>query len=124
MHAGYVSAKTAEKRRQNVADVKKRAEYRKAHGLEEKEKGMFGGWTAKSDEEMLGGGMRESGLPGSVNTDSPVNQEEVARQAVVFPPQAPESAAQAPAVEPNQETFVDFEGKVQPVEQKKWFGIW
>ncbi|KAF2813355.1 uncharacterized protein BDZ99DRAFT_460608 [Mytilinidion resinicola] len=56
MHVAYVSAQTAERRRKNVEDVTKRAEYRKAHGLDQNQ--GFGGWTAKSDDEMLGPGLR------------------------------------------------------------------
>lgn len=52
MHTAYVSAQTAERRRQKVEDVKKRSEYRKAHGLDEET--TFGGWTAKSDDENMG----------------------------------------------------------------------
>ena len=35
-----------------MEDVSKRAAYRKAHGLENDQ--SFGGWTAKSDEQLLG----------------------------------------------------------------------
>lgn len=41
-----------EKRRRRVDDVVKRSQYRKAHGLEDKQ--GFGGWTAKTDAEMVG----------------------------------------------------------------------
>jgi hypothetical protein len=41
-----------EKRRRRVDDVVKRSQYRKAHGLEDKQ--GFGGWTAKTDAEMMG----------------------------------------------------------------------
>ncbi len=44
-----------EKRKKKVEDVAKRAEYRKAHGLDKDE--GFGGWTAKSDEALLGPGI-------------------------------------------------------------------
>lgn len=43
------SAIVAEKRKKNVDDVVKRAEYRKAHGLEKE--GGFGNWTAKDDPQ-------------------------------------------------------------------------
>ena len=99
MHVAYTSEQVAEKRRQKVADVRKRAEYRKAHGLEEGE-GVFGGWTAKSDAEVLGGGMREGG------DDRPKVAEAV--QSVGGK---------------DGETYVDFEGNAQPV-KKKWLGIW
>ncbi|KAF2084488.1 hypothetical protein K490DRAFT_75882 [Saccharata proteae CBS 121410] len=41
MHTAYVSEKTAEMRRRKVEDVDKRAAYRKAHGLDKKETGLF-----------------------------------------------------------------------------------
>lgn len=59
------SAETAEKRKQRVDDVAKRAAYRKAHGLDQFE--GIGGWTAKTDAEMLGSGMRAG--DGSIPTD-------------------------------------------------------
>lgn len=40
-----------EKRKRGVADVVKRAEYRKAHGLEQT--GKFGKWTLKTDKELI-----------------------------------------------------------------------
>lgn len=43
------SAIVAEKRKKNVDDVVKRAEYRKAHGLENQ--GGFGNWTAREDPQ-------------------------------------------------------------------------
>lgn len=52
---------TAEHRRQKVEDVRKRSEYRKAHGLEDGSGGTFGGWTVRRDEEVLGSGMKEGG---------------------------------------------------------------
>ncbi|KAK4987138.1 hypothetical protein LTR50_004835 [Elasticomyces elasticus] len=58
MHVSYVSAQTAEKRRRKVEDVQKRAEYRKAHGLDQD--GLFG-WTAKTNEESIGPALREEG---------------------------------------------------------------
>ena len=58
LHTEYVSAETAERRRHKVEDVRKRAEYRKAHGLGQEE-GVFGGWSARDDGETLGMGARE-----------------------------------------------------------------
>ena len=57
MHTAYISAQTAEKRKQNVEDVRKRSEFRKAHGMDKD--GAFGGWEAKTDREIMGPGMRE-----------------------------------------------------------------
>lgn len=47
-----MSAQTAERRRKKVEDVQKRAEFRKAHGIDQGE--GFGGWTAKEEGEGLG----------------------------------------------------------------------
>ena len=55
LHQAHVTAETQEKRKQKVEDVQKRSAYRKAHGLEKDE--GFGGWTAKSDEQLLGPGI-------------------------------------------------------------------
>ncbi|TVY29729.1 hypothetical protein LHYA1_G000953 [Lachnellula hyalina] len=52
----YNTQETIERRRARVEDVAKRDAYRKAHGMD-KQQG-FGGWTAKSDDEVLGSGMR------------------------------------------------------------------
>jgi hypothetical protein len=52
LHTEHNSAETAERRKRKVEDVQKRAEYRKAHGLEGGE--GFGGWTARTNAESLG----------------------------------------------------------------------
>lgn len=94
MHVAYVSAQTAEMRKQKVDDVKKRSEYRKAHGIEESE-GVLGGWTAREENYATSPAAREGGQ-------------------VDF---------SQPSQEGQEETYVDFEGKQQPL-KKKWFGIW
>ena len=96
MHTAYISAQTAERRKKKVEDVQKRAEYRKAHGLD-KEEG-FGGWTARKDEEVLGPGLRAA--------DRVVNEGE--------------GAGEGEAADSGVNT--DFEGRRKPV--KKWLGIW
>ena len=99
MSVAYNSAQVAERRRLKSEDVAKRAEYRKAHGIGQEE-GVFGGWTAKAEEQALvdAAGERAGGVgAGKVEDASPV---------------APEG------------TYVDFEGKVRQEERKKWFGIW
>jgi hypothetical protein len=55
LHSAKMTAETQEKRRLKVEDVAKRSAYRKAHGLEKDE--GFGGWTAKTDKEILGPGV-------------------------------------------------------------------
>ena len=59
MNSDYVTAETMERRKRKVEDVAKRAAYRKAHGLDKDE--SFGGWTAKSDEQLLGPGIPVGG---------------------------------------------------------------
>ncbi|PBP21330.1 hypothetical protein BUE80_DR007907 [Diplocarpon rosae] len=55
MNSDYVTAETMERRKRKVEDVAKRAAYRKAHGLDKDD--SFGGWTAKTDEQLLGPGI-------------------------------------------------------------------
>lgn len=93
--------------------MKRRSEYRKAHGLEDQDDNKFGGWTAKSDDEVLGRtpAMREGGeLPAAL--EASIAQDLAAAKEVA-----------APINKAAEETYVDFEGKTQPA-QKKWFGIW
>ncbi|KAI9878444.1 MAG: hypothetical protein M1830_000879 [Pleopsidium flavum] len=52
LHTAHISAETAERRRKKVEDVRKRGEYRRAHGLEGGQ--GLGGWRAKEDGEELG----------------------------------------------------------------------
>ncbi|KAF2763731.1 hypothetical protein EJ03DRAFT_57829 [Teratosphaeria nubilosa] len=97
MHVQYISAQTAEKRKQKLDDAEKRKEYRKAHGIETKGEGMlekFVGVTAEGAAQREGGAVEDA---------SPV--------AAVDKAAMPEG------------TYVDCEGKVQ-TEKKKWFGIW
>lgn len=105
MHVAYVSAQTAEMRKQKVEDVKKRSEYRKAHGIEESE-GILGGWTARKENYATSPAARE----GSVDFSSQSEQSPIAAGVVA-------------GQEGQQETYIDFEGKQQPA-KKKWFGIW
>ncbi|KAK4551809.1 hypothetical protein LTR86_010895 [Recurvomyces mirabilis] len=106
MHIECISAQTAERRRQKTDDVQKRAEYRKAHGIGQEE-GVFGGWTAKEDKDVLGPGLREAGGV-------------VAAEKIAVEDAGPVAMPAGRTVE---ETYVDFEGKPQ-VTKKKWFGIW
>lgn len=55
LNTEYQAAETADRRKRSVDDVQKRAAYRKAHGLDQEE--GFGGWTAKTDKELLGPAM-------------------------------------------------------------------
>ncbi|KAF2484304.1 hypothetical protein BDY17DRAFT_323171 [Neohortaea acidophila] len=102
MHVDHTSAEVAERRKQKVDDVKKRSDYRKAHGMEDG--GLFG-WTAKTDEEELGPALREGGGSG------PNPAVDIASPTAVIDTKAEEHV------------YLDFEGKTQ-VARKKWFGIW
>lgn len=113
MHVEYVSNETAERRRQKVEDVKKRAEYRKAHGMDAGE-GAIGGWTARADGEEMGPALREGAVEfGKPAAPTPENTMEVAAAAAL----AAEEDGRRGA-----DTYLDFEGKEQ-VARKKWFGI-
>ncbi|KAK5120550.1 hypothetical protein LTR85_006206 [Meristemomyces frigidus] len=102
MHISYTSKQTAERRKQKVDDVQKRSEYRKAHGIDQGDS-VLGGWTAKDDAESMASALREGGAA-------------VAATDMDASPVATETADA-------EGTFVDFEGKPQPV-RKKWLGIW
>lgn len=106
MHVAYVSAQTAEMRKQKVEDVKKRSEYRKAHGIEESE-GILGGWTARGENYSTNPAAREG--------DVDFSKKSV--ESTIDALQSPEEVSEQSG------TYVDFEGKQQPV-KKKWFGIW
>jgi hypothetical protein len=110
MHTDYVSAQTAERRRQKVEDVRKRSEFRRAHGMDDGGEGVFGGWTAKRDEEVMGPGMREGG-----EFSAPSR----------LPPTRDESAgAPRDQEKVNEDTYTDFDGARQPIGSKKWLGVW
>ncbi|KAI7179907.1 hypothetical protein D0869_09523 [Hortaea werneckii] len=109
MHVAYTSAETAERRKAKMDDVAKRSEFRKAHGIESNESGVFGGWTAKPDEDSLEPADREGGRAAAVAPDTDAS------------PVATEVKEAVAAADDG--SFVDFEGKTQPA-KKKWFGIW
>ena len=113
MHVDYTSAQTAERRQGKVEDVRKRSEYRKAHGLDQDE-GVLGGWTAKSEAQAMGPALRESGnVSRRIDVDRKSTEEDASMHLT------PERQQE----ETPDQTFVDFEGKLQPA-RKKWFGIW
>ena len=92
---------------------------------------MFGGWTAKEDgpRELLEAADREGGAGASpVARDVDVDASPVAASAIVEPaavaPADAQAVGAAAAMEAAGETYVDFEGKTQPMKPKKWFGIW
>lgn len=125
LHVAWTSEQTAAMRKQKVEDAGKRREFRKAHGLEEKgQKGFLGRWLKADEEEeeakkeavVAQAAVREGG---AVLDATPV-------AADVTPPREGDTVVGVvkDAVEKDRKTYVDFEGKEQPVQQKKWFGIW
>ncbi|KAH7356819.1 hypothetical protein BKA65DRAFT_495509 [Rhexocercosporidium sp. MPI-PUGE-AT-0058] len=78
MNSDYVTAETMERRKRKVEDVAKRAAYRKAHGLDKDE--GFGGWTAKTDEQILGPGIPVGAEEGKEEAQAQVQSEPVVRE--------------------------------------------
>lgn len=62
-----------------MEDVQKRAAYRKAHGLDTEE--GFGGWTAKSEKDVLGPGIpvADVDMPREGEADAVVPEQQVVR---------------------------------------------
>jgi len=79
LNSEHHTRETMEKRTRKVEDVQKRAAYRKAHGLDTEQ--GFGGWTAKSEEEVLGPGIRvrDVAVAQEGQGDVPVAEEQVVR---------------------------------------------
>ena len=116
LNTAHTSAETAERRKRKVDDVQKRAQYRKAHGLDKNE--GWGGWTAKGDDEeaspVKGDGVNTSSV---AKVDGAIGKEVGSEQAIA----STESIASAEAAV-DDGTYVDWEGRRRRV--KKWFGIW
>ena len=112
LHTDHVSAETAERRRKKVDDVQKRSRYRKAHGLE-KDQG-FGGWTAKTDAELLGPAMSVGDSSGK--KDVLANRD----NSTVNPENQSNDKSGASLNDPS--TYINSEPQRPPV--KRWFGIW
>ena len=110
MHVAHVTAETAERRKQNLDDVQKRAEYREAHAPDraETERSPLQRWLAPQNAPAT----REGG---SLAVAVPPEDE----HATNTPPTMQTVASEAGAAR----TYVDFEGKTQLV-KKKWFGLW
>lgn len=136
----HTSAITAERRRKKADDVRKRAEYRKAHGLDQNQ--GFGGWTSKEVEESHA--LREKQREGShapkdresaggATPDQTDAAPSAAEQTHAAPSAAEASEAQAqtqakdedkakPVKTVRKRMFVDSQGNKR--ELKMWLGIW
>ena len=108
MEVAKTTAATVEKRRKGVEDVQKRSTYRIAHGLEDENSQGLGGWTARSDEETLGSGVKADGAVG--------------RPVGVEPGQEIEPEGVVKGEDRREGLYNDWEGRKKPV--KKWLGIW
>lgn len=94
LHQIQISEETAERRRRRVEDVKKRSDYRKTHGLETE---AFGGWTEKTDTEVLGPAIK-------LGTDN--------------------AGPSGGGVESQQTTVEPAPVQMERRQIKKWLGIW
>ncbi|KAI4187365.1 MAG: hypothetical protein L6R41_002868 [Letrouitia leprolyta] len=112
LHTDHISAETAERRQKKADDVQKRSRYRKAHGLEDQQ--GFGGWTAKSDAELLGPALPSQDFSRQVG--SPVKDTSAPDNAEISPEAAPT------AVEDDHSAYVEPARRKRPV--KRWLGIW
>lgn len=110
LNTAHTSAVTAERRKKKVEDVRKRSEYRKAHGLDKNE--GFGGWTARSDKELLGPALRTEKEKSSLEPES---------GSKAIPAAEGDDEGNADQVE-SPGVYRDWRGKRRPV--KKWLGIW
>lgn len=112
MHIQWASAQTAERRKAIADDVLKRAEYRTAHGLDEQTNaGIFGGWTAREDRGEDGRRLAPAEVLTAEGKAERERNEAEAR-----------AAREKNAPVPEGETYVAFDGSVQPV-RKKFLGI-
>ena len=72
----------------------------------------LGGWTAKSDDEVRGPGMREGGVESVAGLEGARGGRELVQAGLEGEEGRDEDGS-----------YVDFEGKRQHA-RKKWFGIW
>lgn len=106
MHTEHITAETAERRKKKMDDVRKRAEYRKAHGLDQNQ-----GWVVRSKGEGMNvGPVGEGRVVGEEGGTSLLGR-------------IKDGSAVGEGSEGEDKTaYTDFEGRRRPV--KKWLGIW
>lgn len=99
----YNTQQVMERRKAKIDDVQKRSNYRKAHGLDTGDKaGLFGGWTAKTDAELMGPALRTSDVEEALPKDVELQGE-----------------LDAPAA-----TAISDISTAKVKSRPKWFGIW
>ena len=94
LHVEQTSAETAERRTQQMDDVEKRRQYRRAHGIEERK------------------------LPFGLGAVTTEERSQVTQEVVEESP----TASSQPMAQDGTDSYVDFEGRKRPI--KKWLGIW
>ena len=117
MHVDYVSTQTGEMRKQKVEDAKKRAEFRRAHGLEqsedEKYRGSFAArWFGQGEEK-----------PPEVRRDDDGGNTEALAVAVVEPAISAPMANTMGEAGNREGVLITAEGTELPA-KKKWLGVW
>jgi hypothetical protein len=110
LHSEYTSQMTAAHRRQKVDDVRKRAEFRKAHGLDAQE-GIFGGWSARGEGEGERVAVGKTDKGGVADAAGVVGME-MASQAKTSAEAVDKEGAEA------------YAGTRRRPVIKKWLGIW
>jgi hypothetical protein len=106
LHVEAVSAETAEKRRKQMDESRKRTEYLRAHGMEKEN--IFGFGTVEQDEARA-----------KAKEEKRILEELVRRQRIADG--IDERIVDEKVVVEDASTYTDFEGKKRPV--KKWLGI-
>jgi hypothetical protein len=101
LHVEAVSAETAEKRRKQIDDARKRREYLRAHGVEKE--GLFGFGTVEGDEAKR-----------KLKEEKRVLDELVRRERIA-------NGIDDRVADEEKGFYTDFEGNKKPV--KKWLGI-
>ena len=111
LNTAHTSAITAERRKRKIEDVRKRSEYRKAHGLDQGE--GFGQWTYRGDNE------EEAVAPQALPLTSDGT---VAVSVAAVAAETAEGGLGEKTSSGGGGGYRDWEGRRKPV--RKWFGIW
>jgi hypothetical protein len=101
LHTEAVSAETAEKRRKQIDDARKRREYLRAHGMEKE--GLFGFGTIEQDEDAK-----------KIKEEKRIIEELRRRERFA-------EGIDDRIVDDEAGVYADFEGNKKPI--KKWLGI-
>jgi len=100
--------------------VRKRGEYRKAHGLDQGE--GFGGWTARGEGEELGRGLKVLGVGVGSGEDEDGGGVVDGAAGVEGRVEGGERRGELETGKGQEAVYADWEGRKKPV--RKWLGIW